>query len=101
MSDQGTRALAAMTRLRVALEHTSAALARPDLDALLAGESAIEMALTELPAMDSGARLSRDEERAVRAEVEAAQDALRRCRRLGRALEQFVRTSLEVQGHAG
>jgi hypothetical protein len=94
-SGQGTRAVAAMTRLRVALEQTADALARPDLDALLAGESEIEMALTDLPLMNG---LSTDEERAVRIEVERAHDALRRCRRLGSALDNFVRISLEAQG---
>lgn len=95
MSEQGTRAVAAMTRLRVALEQTAVALGRPDLDALLAGESEIEMALADLPLMNG---LSTDEQRAVRIEVERAHDALLRCRRLGSALDNFVRISLEAQG---
>ena len=95
MSEQGTRALAAVARLRASLERTAGALAQPDLDTLLAGESEIEVALSELPATFE---LSPEERRAVRAEVEGAHAALLRCRRLGAALGSFVRISLEAQG---
>jgi hypothetical protein len=95
MSEQGMRALAALARLRASLERTAAALAQPDLDTLLAGESEIEVALSELPATFE---LSPEERRAVRAEVECAHAALLRCRRLGAALGSFVRISLEAQG---
>lgn len=95
MSEQGTHALAAVARLRASLERTAAALAQPDLDTLLAGESEIEVALSELPATFE---LSPEERRAVRAEVEGAHAALLRCRRLGAALGSFVRISLEAQG---
>jgi len=94
-SEQGTRAVAAVARLRVALEHTAGALARPDLETLLAGESDIEVALAELPATYE---LSPEDRRAVRVEVEKAHAALLRCRRLGAALGSFVRISLEAQG---
>jgi hypothetical protein len=94
-SDQGTRAVAAVARLRVALERTAGALARPDLETLLAGESETEVALAELPATYE---LSPEERRAVRVEVEKAHAALLRCRRLGTALGSFVRISLEAQG---
>jgi hypothetical protein len=94
-SDQGTRAVAAVARLRVALERTAGALARPDLETLLAGESETEVALAELPAIYE---LSPEERRAVRVEVEKAHAALLRCRRLGAALGSFVRISLEAQG---
>jgi hypothetical protein len=97
MSEEGTRACAAVTRLRVALERTAAALARPNLEQLLAGESEIEVALAELPAVYS---LSPAERRAVRVEVEGAHHALLRCRRLGSTLDSFVRISLEAQGHS-
>lgn len=97
MSEQGARAVAAVTRLRVALEETAAALARPQLDTLLAGESEIEMALAGLPAIDT---LSVEERHAVRLEIERVSGALMRCRRLGAALGDFVRTSLEAQGRA-
>jgi hypothetical protein len=95
MSEQGTRALAAVARLRASLERTAGALAQPDLDTLLAGESEIEVALSELPATFE---LSPEERRVVRAEVEGAHAALLRCRRLGAALGSFVRISLEAQG---
>ena len=95
MSEQGTRALAAVARLRASLERTAAALAQPALDTVLAGESEIEVALSELPATFE---LSPEERRAVRAEVEGAHAALLRCRRLGAALGSFVRISLEAQG---
>jgi len=95
MSEQGTRAVAALTRLRAALESTAAAMARPHLESLLAGESEIEAALAELSAMDS---LAVDEQRAARVEVDRARHALIRCRRLGGALDHFVRSSLEAQG---
>jgi hypothetical protein len=67
MSDQGTRAVAAVARLRVALERTAGALARPDLETLLVGESETEVALAELPATYE---LSPEERRAVRVEFE-------------------------------
>ena len=95
MSEQGTRAVAAVARLRAALERTAGALAQPDLEMLLAGESDIEVALAELPATYE---LSPEERRAVRHEVESAHAALMRCRRLGTALGSFVRISLEAQG---
>jgi hypothetical protein len=97
MSDEGRHACAAVTRLRVALERTAAALAQPNLEHLLAGESEIEVALAELPAVYS---LSPAERRAVRVEVEGAHHALLRCRRLGSTLDSFVRSSLEAQGRS-
>jgi hypothetical protein len=95
MSDEGTRATAAVMRLRLALERTAAALAQPDVEQLLAGESEIEVALADLPAVYS---LSDEERRTVRVEVEGAHRALLRCRRLGSALDSFARISLEAQG---
>ncbi len=97
MSDEGTRAAAAVMRLRLALERTAAALVQPDVERLLAGESEIERALAELPAVYS---LPDEERRAVRVEVEGAHQALLRCRRLGSALDSFVRISLEAQGRS-
>jgi hypothetical protein len=95
MSEQGTRAVAAVTRLRAALEQTAAAMARPHLETLLAGESEIEGALADLTVMDS---LSTEEQHAVRVEVDKTRGALVRCQRLGHALDHFVRISLEAQG---
>jgi hypothetical protein len=97
MSEQGARAVAAVTRLRVAIEQTAQALARPHLEALLAGEAEIELALAGLPAAST---LTDDERRTLRVEIEKASGALIRCRRLGAALTDFVRTTLEVQGRA-
>ena len=94
---EGTRAAAAVVRLRVALERTASALAQPDVERLLAGESEIEVALADLPAVYS---LSDEDRNAVRVEVEAARRALLRCRRLGSALDSFVRISLEAQGRS-
>jgi hypothetical protein len=96
-SSEGRRAAAAVVRLRTALEHTASALAQPDVERLLAGESEIEVALAELPAVYS---LSDEDRNAVRVEVEAARRALLRCRRLGSALDSFVRVSLEAQGRS-
>jgi hypothetical protein len=95
MSEQGAGAVAAVTRLRAAIEGTARALARPRLEDLLASEAEIELALAGLPAP---ATLSRDDRQALRAEIERASGALIRCRRLGASLTEFVRTSLEVQG---
>src|SRR5262245_21333069 len=95
MNEQGTRAVAALTRLRVALEQTAAAMAQPHLESLLAGESEIEAALGDLSVMDS---LSVDERRAARVEFERARQAVLRSRRLGSSLDAFVRSSLDAQG---
>jgi hypothetical protein len=97
MSEHGARAVAAVTRLRAALERTADALAKPNLEGLLETETEIEMALADLPMMES---LSADEKRAARIEVEGAHAALLRCRRLGAALGSFVRISLEAQGRS-
>jgi hypothetical protein len=90
-----SRTFAAVARLRVALEQTAASLATPRLEGLLGGEEQLEQALAEIPAVES---LSPDDRRALREEVEAAAIALRRCRRLGAALSDFARLSLEAQG---
>jgi hypothetical protein len=95
MTDQGTRALTAASNLREALERTAAALASPRLEALLAGEAAIERALSAIPALD---QLADDERLAVQGELERARGALIRCRRLGTALRDFIRISLDAQG---
>ncbi len=94
-SSSGSRAAAAAGRLRQALEHAAAALASPDLDALLKSECAIESALADLPSHEA---LSPDDVYAVRAELERARSALMRCRRLGAALNDFIRLSLAAQG---
>ena len=95
MTEQGARAIAAVARLRTALEQTAAALASPRLEALLDAEMAIELSLADMPPIDL---VSAEERQVVRGEIERASGALLRCRRLGMALGDFVRTSLEAQG---
>ena len=95
----------AASRLRAAVEHTAAALAGADLDRLLASEEHLLTALNELPLSASlGADLDDDLDDAARSrlrhDVEEAQTALRRCRRLGATLNDVVRCSLDAQGQA-
>jgi len=86
---------AAAAELRASLERTAAALASPDLEALLACEADIERALAAMPAAST---LAAEERAVVRAELDSARHALLRCRRLGASLNEFVRLSLEAQG---
>jgi len=95
MTEQPRRGVTAASQLREALEQTASALASPSLEALLAGEVAIQAALSALPSPDD---LSADERLAVRGELERAHRALLRCRRLGTALRDFIRISFEAQG---
>ena len=106
MTEHGTRAMAAATNLREALEQTAAALASPRLETLLSGETAIEAALSSMPAahklpastMPALDELPADERLAVRRELERARGALLRCRRLGTSLRDYIRLSFEAQG---
>jgi hypothetical protein len=95
MTEQGRRALAAATSLHEALDRTATALASPKLETLLASESAIEAALSSMPALDE---LPADERLVVRRELERARGALLRCRRLGMSLRDYIRLSFEAQG---
>jgi hypothetical protein len=95
MTEPGTRAVTAAANLREALERTAAALASPRLEALLEGETAIESALSSIPALDE---LPADERLAIRRELERARGALLRCRRLGASLREYIRFSFEAQG---
>ena len=97
MTEQGERALHSAAGLRQALDQVADALASPSVDALLAGEAAIERALADLPKL---ADLPRAERAHIRIELERAKHALLRCRRLGAALTEFVRVSLDVQERA-
>lgn len=94
------RLLTAAVRLRTALEATADALARPNLDALLAAEDALAGALAELPSVPAtDASLADDAERLrVREALAGAARALTRCRRLGGALGDFIRISLDARG---
>jgi hypothetical protein len=85
----------AAARLRAAVEETAAALAGADLDRLLAADAQLLTVINDIPRSPS---LSADDRSRLRAEVEQAQGALRRCRRLGSTLNDFVRLSLDAQG---
>ena len=101
MTEQGARALAAASSLREALDHTAAALADPQLETLLAGEGAIEAALSAMPGVDdlpAFAGLPAEEQLLVRRELEHARGSLLRCRRLGTSLRDYIRLSFEAQG---
>lgn len=92
------KAVQAAARLREALERTAEALAMPELEAILACETAIEQALADLPPVHSLDEIQRAE---VRVELDRARGALLRCRRLGVSLSEFVRLSFEAQGRGG
>ncbi|MGE0395041.1 MAG: hypothetical protein AB7P67_15860 [Vicinamibacterales bacterium] len=90
--------------VRDALQHLVEALRTPDVDAILAGEAALESAIRSLPADGgepfpasgprAGARPAPDEVMAVRRAVAEARLALLRSRRLGASLVAEVRRSL-------
>ena len=85
------------SQLRAALEQSAAAMAAGDLDALLAGEAALEHALIDLA---SPSDFPVEERQALRAELDAARRALGRCRRLGSSLTDYVRLTLHAGGQA-
>ena len=93
----GSRAVSATIRLRLALEGAAEALAHAQVEGLLASEGALEFALAELPPMQGLDAGDRD---AVRRELEAAERALLRCRRLGSTLSDYVRLTLASHGAA-
>jgi hypothetical protein len=93
----GSRAVSATIRLRLALEGAAEALAHAQVEGLLASEGALEFALAELPPMNDLGGAERD---AVRRELEAAERALLRCRRLGSTLTDYVRLTLASHGSA-
>jgi hypothetical protein len=85
----------AAARLRAAVEETAAALAGADLDRLLASDAQLLTVINDIPRSPS---LSAADRLRLRQEVEHAQAALGRCRRLGSTLNDFVRFSLDAQG---
>jgi hypothetical protein len=94
----GSRAVSATIRLRLALEGAAESLAHAQVEGLLASEGALEFALAELPPMNT---LDAEERDAVRRELEAAERALLRCRRLGSTLSDYVRFTLASHANAG
>jgi len=93
----GSRAVSATMRLRLALEGAADALAHAQIEGLLASEGALEFALAELPPLQGLDAAERD---AVRRELLAAELALLRCRRLGSTLSDYVRLTLASHGPA-
>jgi hypothetical protein len=83
--------------VREALERTADALATARLDALLAAGEELEIALAGVPRTRTS---SAAEKAQMRAEIDAARDALLRCRRLGVSLGDFVRATFDAQGAA-
>jgi hypothetical protein len=98
MTDHGRSLLEAATSLRTALERTGDGLAAANLDALLDSEIALAAALAVLPAGRGSVDGARDE---VLQELARARVALTRCRRLGGALAEMVRATIDAQGRAG
>jgi hypothetical protein len=98
MSDYGQSLLGAAANLRAALERTGDGLAGADLGALLDSEIALAAALAVLPTERGNVDGVRDE---VLQELARARAALTRCRRLGGALSEMVRVTMNVQGRAG
>jgi hypothetical protein len=92
------RAIAAVARLRQVLEQSAAGLAVGSLDDLLTGEAALAHALADLSRPPSD--LTADDRRHLRTELDAARDALTRCRVLGESLTDYVRLTLDAQGRA-
>lgn len=93
----GHPALQAAVRLRRALDRNASALALAQLDALLAGQAALQDAVTSIPAATD---LAAEDRSLLRAELDAARDSLARCRHLGASLTAFVRVTLDAHGRA-
>jgi hypothetical protein len=80
--------------LRLSLEEAAEALAAADLERLLACETRIHAALTQISASD----LSPDTRARLADEIDLTRKALARCRRFGFALSDFIRIGLTAQG---
>lgn len=94
----GQSLLDAATGLRAALELAGDGLATASLTSLLDSEIALAAALAVLPSERAEVNGERDE---ILQELARARSALTRCRRLGGALSEMVRTSLGAQGRVG
>lgn len=95
MTEQGQRVVDGTERLMQALEQTSSALTTADLDALLRSEVSLELALKGVKVPGS---LALEDRQKIRAQAERTRQALLRCRRLGDALLDVVRLTMEAQG---
>jgi hypothetical protein len=84
----------AVSQLRESLEEAADALAKAHLERLLACEARIETALMNIPTRG----LSAESRAIVASEIELARLTLTRCRRLGQALDDFIRLGLAAQG---
>ena len=80
--------------LRLSLEEAASALANADMERLLACETRIHTALTQIATSD----LTAEGRVRLAQEVERTRKALTRCRRFGFALSDFVRIGLTAQG---
>jgi hypothetical protein len=87
---------ATLVRLELALRAVGNALGRADLDRLLTAEPELAAALEAVARLEPGV-LDRD----ARIAIDAARAALLRCRRLGAALMEFTRISLDPSGQSG
>lgn len=84
-------------RLRLGLERLAAALGARDVDGLLSCEAALA---EELAPLDSVA-LSASDRSAIAADVQAARQALTRCRALGAANHLLADVTLDALGRVG
>lgn len=87
--------VAAARQLRAAVERTAGALAGAQLADLLDAERQLADALASVPAAE---RRPAGDRQALERELTSLRLALVRCRRLGQALNEFVRLSFAAQG---
>jgi hypothetical protein len=80
--------------LRLSLEEAANALAAADMERLLACETRIHAALTQIASSD----MSAEGRARLAEEIHLTRQALARCRRFGFALSDFVRIGLTAQG---
>ena len=95
MTAQRRPVVAAVARLRAALELTAAALVTANLDQLLQSEGMLELALRGMPSLTG---LTPEDRTAVREEATRARLQLLRCHRFGDVLLDVVRITFEAQG---
>jgi hypothetical protein len=94
---RGSRVLEALSRLRASLDAVAAALASPDVSALIAAESNLALAVTEIGRMRG---IDRADHNALGAELILASAALSRCRIFGAMATDATRMTLAAQGQS-